>query len=96
MSKEIGLPATLEQCAEECSELAQQTLKLQRILRGENPTPANKDEVIHKCCEEAADVMVCIDALIEAGLFTHKELSSNMLQKTERWVTRVKKFKNEN
>ena len=35
----IGLPAVLEQLAEECSELAQASLKYARLLRGENPTP---------------------------------------------------------
>lgn len=39
---EIGVPAMLEQCAEECTELAQACLKLARKIRNENPTPATK------------------------------------------------------
>lgn len=35
----IGLPAVLEQCAEELAELTQASLKMARKLRGENPTP---------------------------------------------------------
>lgn len=35
----IGLPAVLEQCAEELAELTQAALKMARKLRGENPTP---------------------------------------------------------
>ena len=38
----IGLPAMLEQLAEECSELAQASLKYARLLRGENPTPKTR------------------------------------------------------
>lgn len=35
----IGLPATLEQLAEEAAELSQAALKVARIIRRENPTP---------------------------------------------------------
>jgi hypothetical protein len=40
----IGLPATLEQLAEECAELSQAALKLARLHRGENPTPVTEQE----------------------------------------------------
>ena len=40
----IGLPALLEQTAEECTELAHACLKEARRLRGENPTPCTAEE----------------------------------------------------
>ena len=40
----IGLPALLEQLAEECGELTQAALKLARLRRGENPTPKTEKE----------------------------------------------------
>lgn len=40
----IGLPALLEQTAEECTELAHACLKEARRLRGENPTPKTTPE----------------------------------------------------
>ena len=43
---EIGVPAMLEQLAEECSELAHASLKLARKIRGENPTPKDIPELI--------------------------------------------------
>lgn len=89
VSKEIGLPATLEQCAEECNELSHACLKLTRILRGENPTPVPKSAAIEALREEAADVMVCIESLIKAGLFTHHELTSDMVVKIDRWKFRL-------
>ena len=41
----IGLPATLEQTAEECAELAHACLKEARRMQGENPTP----KTTHEC-----------------------------------------------
>ena len=43
---QIGLPALLEQLAEECGELTQAALKLARLRRGENPTPKTEQECI--------------------------------------------------
>lgn len=56
----IGAPAALEQCAEECSELAQACLKLARKLRGENPTPKDESALYAALEEEIADVELCI------------------------------------
>ena len=41
----IGLPAVLEQTAEECAELNHACLKMARKLRGENYTPATWEEI---------------------------------------------------
>ena len=60
----IGLPATLEQLAEECSELAQASLKYARYLRGENPTPKTEAEIRDNFAEEIADVTICIEDLL--------------------------------
>lgn len=93
VSKEIGLPATLEQCAEECNELSHACLKLARILRKENPTPVPESVAIEALREEAADVMVCIEALIKAGIFTHHELTKDMIGKIDRWKFRLEEEK---
>ena len=55
----IGLPALLEQTAEECSELAQACLKYARLLRQENPTPKTEQECVCALMEEIADVKLC-------------------------------------
>ena len=43
MIEQIGLPAMLEQMAEETAELTQALLKYSRKLRNENPTPKTHD-----------------------------------------------------
>ena len=52
----IGLPATLEQLAEEAAELSKAALKLARVIRGENPTPVSYAQAVDSLMEEAADV----------------------------------------
>lgn len=59
----IGLPAMLEQTAEECAELAHACLKEARRLRGENPTPCAEEECKAAIMEEMADVALCLDML---------------------------------
>jgi NTP pyrophosphatase (non-canonical NTP hydrolase) len=61
----IGAPAALEQCAEECSELAQACLKLARKLRGENPTPKDESVLYASLEEEIADVYLCLEIIKE-------------------------------
>ena len=56
LEKKIGLPAMLELLGEESSELAQASLKLARILRGEMPTPVTFSEGAANLFEEMADV----------------------------------------
>ena len=51
----IGLPAVLEQLAEECSELAQASLKYARLLRGDNPTPKTEAECLESLTVDVDD-----------------------------------------
>ena len=85
----IGMPALLEQAAEECVELAHACLKLARIKRGENPTPVDGDEVVNDICEEASDVMVCINKLVESGLLSYEAIDSVAMTKEARWKERL-------
>lgn len=89
--KEIGAPAALEQCAEECTELAQACLKIARKLRNENPTPAPMDILMRGFNEEVADVLVCIEALVEGGLISNEAIDSVRMQKEKRWQERLAK-----
>ena len=91
----IGKSALLEQTAEECSELSQASLKLARKLRNENPTPKSMDDILENLYEEIADVMLCIDALIDAGLISHEAIESVQLSKELRWYKRLKENEGE-
>ena len=77
----------LTQLAEEAVELAHAALKLARILEGVNPSPMNENEARSKLLEEAADVMVCLDALIAPG--DMQELNRRMDDKRRRWEERL-------
>lgn len=92
--EEIGLPAVLEQTAEECMEFGHACLKLARKMRGENPTPAQSIDILKNICEEAADVDVCIHALIREHVILTDEFYSIIRDKAARWETRINEMKN--
>ena len=52
MIEVIGEAATYELLAEECIELAHAALKMARVKRGENPTPATEEKVKKSIVEE--------------------------------------------
>jgi len=85
----IGLPAVLEQLAEECSELAQASLKYARLLRGENPTPKTEEECRDALVEEMADVQLMIDLLTMSGIIGDAEVRTRMGKKMLRWLDRM-------
>lgn len=92
----LELPTELEQTAEEASELAQACLKLARKLRGENPTPKTEQECITSLNEEMADVMICLNHLVEDyKVVTHEDLDSVIIIKENRLEERLKKAKGE-
>ena len=80
----IGLPALLEQTAEECAELAHACLKEARRLRGENPTPRTTEECKVYVMEEMADVALCIE-MLEASDYTLDPIKA----KLDRWRQRL-------
>lgn len=91
----IGLPAFLEQMAEEASELSQASLKFARKLRGENPTPAEGDSLVSNLCEEVADVATCFDELARYDSEFIKHALDIEYAKTCRWFKRLEDVKND-
>ena len=85
----------LEQTAEECVELAHACLKLARYLRGENKVYKTKEEIYSNLSEEMADVYICIDELLEAGVIPHESIDSNIMTKLERMRKRLEEDGNE-
>jgi len=85
----IGLPAMLEQLAEECSELAQASLKYARLLRGENPTPKTEAECLEALTEEMADVELCASVLMTAGHVDFDTVMDTIDVKERRWRKRI-------
>ena len=92
--KEIGVPATLGQLAEECCELGKAALKLQRILMGQNPTPVTEYQASADLLEEATDVVDCLSLLAQSGFRTYNMQQSSM--KMDRWEQRIKEAKHSN
>ena len=66
--EEIGTAAMLEQLAEECNELGKAALKLARIIRKNNPTPVTEEQAKENLCEEAGDVINCVEMLENANI----------------------------
>ena len=87
----IGVPALLEQTAEESVELAHACLKLARKIRGENPTPKTKEELYHNLNEEIADVKLCIDRMVDelADIVSVTEIINVTKYKDQRWKERL-------
>lgn len=85
----IGIPALLEQTAEECTELAQACLKLARKMRGNNPTPKDGPELIENLKEEVADVVVCIELLADDGIIDISNIIDISEAKEKRWMKRL-------
>ncbi len=76
------------QLAEEAVELAHAALKLERVLRGTNPTPVTKPEAMQKMLEETADVLNCLEVLrIWPGTESIEVIRS---EKMDRWVERLR------
>ena len=88
--EQIGLPALLEQTAEECSELSQACLKYSRKLRGENPTPKTELDCVVALMEEVSDVRLCIAQLDLAGLYDYTFVLNTMGDKLLRWHERLR------
>ena len=91
----IGTPAMLEQTAEECVELAHACMKLARYLRGENKVYKTKEEIYSNLSEEIADVYICIDELLEAGIISQESIDANIMTKLERMRKRLEEDGNE-
>lgn len=87
---QIGVPALLEQTAEECCELAQACLKMARKLRDENPTPKSIEDIRESLVEELADVDICTTAIIyDTQLASPNELDLITIKKHKRWKERL-------
>ena len=64
----IGIPAALEQLAEECAELGQAALTLSRAMRRENPTRSTVEELLKMLIEEIGDVRASSIDVLDAGI----------------------------
>lgn len=91
----ISRPALLEQLAEECTELAQASLKYARKLRGENPTPVTLADARIELIEEMADVLLCVDVVSEACGVPETGIDLQKMRKKQRWEARLERFNRE-
>lgn len=79
----LSLPDIYGQLAEECCELAQAALKMQRSLLGANPTNKSIDKYEKNLVEELSDVSLCLEIL------KVKADRSIMRRKLDRWLRRL-------
>lgn len=87
----IGIPATLEQMAEEATELTHACQKLSRDLRGENLVHGRtREKLIKNLIEEMADCYVTMGEVRKiTGLVDNEELSDTIDQKRKRMRERL-------
>ena len=85
VEERLGQPDILVQLAEECSELAQVALKLQRCLEGRNPVRRTQKWLEIALVEEAADVLLSMRhiPLIRDQKTT---IDAFMAEKDKRWL----------
>jgi len=86
VKENVDQTTILLQLAEECSELAQQALKLVRIYEGKNPTPVTAIEASDGLHEEIADVFVVLDCLEGVNFDRITEIHD---AKLKRWCKRL-------
>lgn len=89
ISDVIGLPALLEQLAEEAVELAKAALKMSRLLRGENPTPKTKKKCIEDLMEEIADLDVVLHEVAQTDIYDGTQVVQTRHWKYRRWIRRL-------
>lgn len=81
------------QLAEECTELAQAALKMQRHLREVNPPRKCLDEIMADIAEERNDVMICLE-LVHFGADKGSTVYWDAVdEKLDRWVRCIKAVK---
>ena len=80
---ELLLSDIYGQLAEECCELAQASLKLQRQYIDSNPTDRSLDDLLANFDEEVSDVHLCLQILEE------QPKTDIMERKLKRWVDRL-------
>lgn len=85
IKKKMPVTELLAGLAEECSELAQASLKLRRVFDQTNPTPITEEEAIDHLYEEIADVKIYISVLD----VNNKEIDDIIQKKMERWSKRL-------
>lgn len=78
----------LLQLAEECTELAHAAMKLVRAMDGTNPTPVTVQEAETLMIDEAADVLLCLDTVIDARRDL-PVIEAVMTAKLQRWRERL-------
>lgn len=77
----------IDRMVRKCGELIQAAQKVRRVLSG--TTPVSLDDALVHLSEECADVVVCIDTLIDAGLMDENGLQFVGRYKIDRWYRRV-------
>lgn len=81
------------QLAEECTELAQAALKMQRHIREVNPPRKCLDEIMADIAEERNDVMICLE-LVHFGADKGSAVYWDAVdEKLDRWVRCIKAVK---
>lgn len=87
----IGIPAMLEQTAEEATELAFACLKLARFYRGENVVYGHSEANLKaNLAEELADIRLCESELVNGGVLDATDIYEWSKRKQIRMYKRLR------
>lgn len=90
----IGVPAMIEQLAEEALELGHPCVKLARLLRGENKVYGySEEQLLRSIEEEIADIFVVFMELNAVGVIDGGNVTCITLSKLDRWKKRLEEEK---
>lgn len=84
---ELGREEILSQLTEECCELGQAAQKVRRSIKG--TTPVTFADASAKLEEETADVLTCLEMLIDWGMIGLEHVAKIQSKKVNRWFTRT-------
>lgn len=89
--KQYAIPADVAgQLAEEAAELAKAACKLERVIRGTNPTVVTYDEAVTSLAEEIADINVVTTVLLDMLSVPYGRVSDIEPEKFIRWAKRLR------
>lgn len=84
---ELGRKEILNQLTEECCELGQAAQKVRRAIKG--TTPVTFADASAKLEEETADVLNCLEILIDWGMIDLEHVAKIQRRKVKRWFVRT-------
>lgn len=87
--EEIGKPAVLEKCAEECMALAHICIKMANMLRDDVASTTEEKALKLDMIEKTADVNTCLDVMARGNILDYYAMVEQMSNRLTRWEKHI-------